>query len=330
MSVANGVMVVTIASGCASSRPRLGRIAMTVHVTESSAGVLAQLPAWVTLVRAPNPGPMTLDGTNTWVLRAPSGDAIVVDPGPLDEGHLAAVAGVGSVRTVITTHHHLDHTEGLARLLELCPSARVWRPVAEGGDSGEPSVLRQGGLELRCIPTPGHTADSVTLIGGVGDERVVLTGDTILGRGTTVIAEPDGDLGDYLASLRLLELLGPLPVLPGHGPALTDVGAAAAFYLRHRLARLDQIRAVLATGVTTAREVVEIVYADVDPALWPAAEASVRAQLAYLAAESAGADSTGARSTEARAAGAQSTEAQSAGAQSPGVGTTAAESRTAP
>src|SRR5690606_10424786 len=127
--------------------------------------------------------------------------------------------------------------------------------------------------------------------GGVGDERVVLTGDTILGRGTTVIAEPDGDLGDYLASLRLLELLGPIPVLPGHGPALTDVGAAAAFYLRHRLARLEQIRAVVATGATTAREVVEIVYADVDRALWPAAEASVRAQLAYLAAEAAAAES---------------------------------------
>jgi glyoxylase-like metal-dependent hydrolase (beta-lactamase superfamily II) len=263
---------------------------MTVHVTESSTGVLAQLPAWVTLVRAPNPGPMTLDGTNTWVLQAPSGDAVVVDPGPLDEGHLAAVAAVGAVRTVITTHHHPDHTEGVERLLELCPSARLWRPLAEAGDSGEPSVLRQGGLELRCIPTPGHTADSVTLIAGVGDERVVLTGDTILGRGTTVIAEPDGNLGDYLASLRLLELLGPLPVLPGHGPALTDVGAAAAFYLRHRLARLEQIRAVLATGATTAREVVEIVYADVDPVLWPAAEASVRAQLAYLAAESAAGD----------------------------------------
>jgi Zn-dependent hydrolases, including glyoxylases len=289
---------------------------MTVHVTESTAGVLAQLPAWVTLVRAPNPGPMTLDGTNTWVLRAPSGDAVVVDPGPLHEGHLAAVAGAGAVRTVITTHHHLDHTEGVERLLELCPSARVWRPVA--GDSGEPSVLHLGGLELRCIATPGHTADSVTLIGGVDDERVVLTGDTILGRGTTVIAEPDGNLADYLASLRLLELLGPLPVLPGHGPALTDVGAAAAFYLRHRLARLEQVRAVVATGATTAREVVEIVYADVDRELWPAAEASVRAQLTYLAAESGTAESTTAESGAPVATG-------SGAAESP-----AAESRTSP
>ena len=254
---------------------------MTVR-TESSATVLGQLPAWVTLVRAPNPGPMTLDGTNTWVLRAPSGEAIVVDPGPLHEGHLAAVAAAGDVRTVITTHHHIDHTEGVARLLELCPRAWLWRPTAEDGDPGESSRWSQGGLELRCIATPGHTADSVTLVGGVDDERVVLTGDTILGRGTTVIADPDGDLGEYLASLRLLELLGPLPVLPGHGPALSDCGVAAAYYLRHRLARLEQVRAARAAGATTAREMVEIVYADVDPELWPAAEASVRAQLAYL------------------------------------------------
>jgi glyoxylase-like metal-dependent hydrolase (beta-lactamase superfamily II) len=244
---------------------------------------LTHLPAWVALVRAPNPGPMTLDGTNTWVLRAPSGDAIVVDPGPLHEGHLAAVAAAGDVRTIITTHHHPDHTEGIPRLLELCPGAGRWQP--ETGDSS----LAMAGLELRSIATPGHTADSITLLGGVDDERVVLTGDTILGRGTTVIADPDGNLGDYLASLRLLELLGPLPVLPGHGPALDNCGTAAGFYLRHRLARLEQVRAACAAGAASAREVVQIVYADVDPALWPAAEASVRAQLAYLAESAASA-----------------------------------------
>lgn len=249
---------------------------MTGHVTQSPADPLDRLPAWVTHVLAPNPGPMTLEGTNTWVLRSPSGDAIVVDPGPLDEGHLARVAGAGHVRVVVTTHHHLDHTEGVDRLLELCPGARLWQPSTEEGS------LRVGGLELRSIATPGHSADSVTLVGGVGDDRAVLTGDTILGRGTTVVAYPDGDLGDYLDSLRLLELLGLVPVLPGHGPALTDCAAAAAFYLRHRLGRLEQVRAALAAGAGTPQEVVASVYADVDPALWPAAELTVRAQLAYL------------------------------------------------
>jgi glyoxylase-like metal-dependent hydrolase (beta-lactamase superfamily II) len=249
---------------------------MVGHVTGASAGLLSELPSWITLFRAPNPGPMTLDGTNTWVLRTPSGDGIVIDPGPLDQGHLAAVAATGDIRTVITTHSHHDHTAGLPRLLELCPRARVWQPSADEG------ALAQEGLELRAIATPGHTADSITLIGGVGDERVVLTGDTILGRGTTVVAYPDGDLRDYLQSLELLELLGPLPVLPGHGPALTDCAAAAAFYLRHRLARLDQVRAAVAAGAVSPADVVAAVYADVDRALWPAAELSVRAQLAYL------------------------------------------------
>jgi glyoxylase-like metal-dependent hydrolase (beta-lactamase superfamily II) len=217
---------------------------------------------------------MTLEGTNTWVLRSPGGDAVVIDPGPLHEEHLATVAAAGYVRVVITTHHHIDHTEGVERLLELCPAARVWQPDDDG--------LRLDGLELTGLATPGHSADSVTLVGGVGDDRAVLTGDTILGRGTTVVAYPDGNLGEYLASLRRLELLGSVPVLPGHGPALTDCGAAAAFYLRHRLARLEQVRAAVAAGASAPSDVVAVVYADVDPVLWPAAELSVRAQLAYL------------------------------------------------
>jgi glyoxylase-like metal-dependent hydrolase (beta-lactamase superfamily II) len=253
---------------------------MVGHVTESTAGLLAALPEWVTLIRANNANPMTLDGTNTWVLHVPGSDErIVVDPGPLEEPHLAAIAATGHVTTVITTHFHHDHTEGVPRLLELCPEARLW-------DAGAGETAWDG-LQVRPIATPGHTADSITLVAGVGDERVVLTGDTILGRGTTVVAFPDGDLGDYLNSLALLELLGALPVLPGHGPALTDCAASAAYYLRHRLARLEQVKAAVAGGAGTPAEVVEVVYADVDRVLWPAAELSVRAQLAYLERESA-------------------------------------------
>jgi glyoxylase-like metal-dependent hydrolase (beta-lactamase superfamily II) len=98
-----------------------------------------------------------------------------------------------------------------------------------------------------------------------------------------VVAYPDGDLGDYLDSLRRLGRLGAVAVLPGHGPALADCAAAARFYWEHRLARLDQIRAALAAGLTGAAEIVAAVYADAGRELWPAAEMSVRAQLAYLA-----------------------------------------------
>ncbi|MEU4478103.1 MBL fold metallo-hydrolase [Micromonospora sp. NPDC023966] len=252
-----------------------------------AAGALAdELPEWVTLVRAPNPGPMTLDGTNTWVLRAPGAEhAVVVDPGPADEEHLAALAAHGPVGFVLITHGHADHTEGAPRLSELlggAPVLAVDPAYTVGGPPLAPDAALDNGLEIRLLSTPGHTADSVCFLVGHGDERVVLTGDTILGRGTTVVAHPDGHLGDYLASLELLATYRGIPALPGHGPALADCGAAAEFYLAHRRARLDQVRAAVAAGATTAPEVVERVYADVDRSLWWAAEWSVRAQLEYL------------------------------------------------
>jgi glyoxylase-like metal-dependent hydrolase (beta-lactamase superfamily II) len=128
--------------------------------------------------------------------------------------------------------------------------------------------------------TPGHSSDSLSFV--LPD--AVLTGDTILGRGTTVVAHPDGVLADYLASLQRLRDLGHVAVLPGHGPELPDAQAAAQHYLDHREQRLEQVRAAVAAGAGTPRQVVEVVYADVDRVLWPAAEMSVRAQLDYLAA----------------------------------------------
>jgi glyoxylase-like metal-dependent hydrolase (beta-lactamase superfamily II) len=234
---------------------------------------LDRLPHWVTLVRADNPGPMTLDGTNSWILTTPGGRTVLVDPGPLDEEHLDRLVGY-QPSLVLVTHGHPDHVDGLPVLLDRLGGVPVWDRL--------PERRVFDGLDIQLLSTSGHTADSVSFRAELAGERVVLTGDTILGRGTAVVAYPDGDLGDYLTSLRLLAGFDSIPVLPGHGPALADCGAAARAYLDHREARLEQVRAALADGARTAREVVERVYAEVDPVLWPAAEATVRAQLAYL------------------------------------------------
>ena len=244
-------------------------------------------------VLAPNPSPMTLDGTNTWVLHEPgSAAAVVIDPGPLDEGHLRhvvdTVRGLGARVTVtLLTHGHLDHSEGAARFAGLTGSpVRALDPTLRLGEEGlvEGDVVRAGDLVVEVVATPGHTADSLSFL--VPADAAVLTGDTVLGRGTTVVAHPDGRLEDYLASLERLRAVADsgavTTVLPGHGPMLRNASAVLAGYLEHRRQRLDQVRGAIASGARTPREVVERVYADVDRALWPAAEQSVRAQLEYL------------------------------------------------
>lgn len=246
-------------------------------------------------VLAPNPGPMTLDGTNTWVLHEPGSDvALVVDPGPQDEAHLArvlgAVEGLGArVSEVLLTHGHLDHSEGAVRFAELAGSGvgvRALDPAYRLGSEGltEGDVVRAGDLEVRVVGTPGHTSDSLSFL--LTADASVLTGDTVLGRGTTVVAHPDGQLAAYLQSLQRLHELAATgavaTILPGHGPVLSDARAAIEAYQAHRAERLEQVRAAVAAGARTPRAVVEQVYADVDRALWPAAELSVRAQLEYL------------------------------------------------
>ncbi|MFB6842811.1 MBL fold metallo-hydrolase [Streptomyces sp. NPDC056361] len=258
-------------------------------------GLVASGPATARAVNvlAPNPSAMTLDGTNTWLLSEPGSDlAVVVDPGPLDEGHLRHVVDTAEklgkrVALTLLTHGHPDHAEGAGRFAELTGTAvRALDPALRLGDEGlgEGDVVTVGGLELRVVPTPGHTSDSLSF--HLPADRAVLTGDTILGRGTTMVAHPDGRLGDYLDSLRRLRSLtvddGVHTVLPGHGPVLEDAQGAVEFYLAHRAGRLAQVESAVAGGLRTAAEVVAHVYADVDRSLWPAAELSVRAQLEYL------------------------------------------------
>ncbi|MGV9848112.1 MBL fold metallo-hydrolase [Streptomyces sp. NPDC003442] len=244
-------------------------------------------------VLAPNASPMTLDGTNTWIVAEPDSDlAVVIDPGPLDDAHLKEVIAAAEragkrVALTLLTHGHPDHAEGAARFAELTrTSVRALDPALRLGDEGLElgDVITTGGLELRVVPTPGHTADSLSF--HLPADGAVLTGDTVLGRGTTLVAHPDGRLGDYLDSLRRLRSLtvddGVDTVLPGHGPVLNDARGAVEYYLAHRANRLAQVETAVEDGYGTPSEVVAHVYADVDRSLWPAAELSVRAQLDYL------------------------------------------------
>ena len=246
----------------------------------------APLPSWCTVVRADNPGPMTLDGTNTYVLQGRDG-LVVVDPGPLDEAHLRRVAGHGEVQLTLLTHGHPDHAQGARRFHQLTGAPVLARDPAQCVGSDEPlttdgETAGVAGLLIDVLHTPGHTADSVCFLVEVDGEQAVLTGDTVLGRGTTVVAHPDGALAPYLESLRRIVALGPVMLLPGHGPVRADAAALATEYLAHREQRLEQVRAAVAAGAETAADVVRVVYADVDEVLWPAAELSVRAQLDYL------------------------------------------------
>ena len=244
-------------------------------------------------VLAPNPSLMTLDGTNTWLIAEPGAEPVIVlDPGPDDAGHLdrvrATAAEAGQrIEKIVLTHGHPDHSAGARRLAELtgAPVLAVdpeYR-LGAGAGLGPGACVRAGRCELRVIETPGHTSDSVCLL--LEADGAVLTGDTVLGRGTTVIAG-DGNLGDYLRSLdrlrALADDLGLQALLPGHGPLLAQPAPTLDYYIAHRAERLAAVEAALGAGCRTVTDIVQRVYVDVNRALWPFAEWSVRAQLAYL------------------------------------------------
>lgn len=249
-------------------------------------GLLRPVTETASVLLCDNPGRMTLDGTNTWVLRGHGSDEmVVVDPGPDDrDEHIERLAALGPIPLVLISHRHEDHTGGIDRLVDL--TGAVVRSVGSGFQRGLGGALTDGevidaaGVRITVLATPGHTADSLSFL----LDDAVLTADTVLGRGTTVIDSEDGDLGDYLESLLRLRGLGHRTVLPGHGPDLDDLVAVADGYLAHRHERLEQVRSALRDlgEDATARAVVEHVYTDVDEKLWDAAEWSVQAQLDYL------------------------------------------------
>jgi len=257
-----------------------------------------------TRVLAPNPGPMTLDGTNTYVIRATgAGSVVVVDPGPEIADHLDRVEALGPIELVLLTHHHIDHSESAATI-----AARSGAPVRaadpalciDGAPLRDGEVVEAAGTRIVVVATPGHTADSLCFhlpedraTGAAHAFGSILTGDTVLGRGTTILARPDGSLRDYLHSLEILrDFRGADLVLPGHGPALPRLSDVAVEYIAHRRERLEQVAAALrALGIAPSRDeevvkrVTDAVYPNTHASVRFAAEASTYAQLAYLTSE---------------------------------------------
>jgi glyoxylase-like metal-dependent hydrolase (beta-lactamase superfamily II) len=248
-------------------------------------------------VLAPNASAWTLDGTNTWIVGHRDSACVVVDPGPLVGGHREAIEQRieergHRVAGVVLTHGHIDHSAGAPEFAKRHGVAvRAWDPRhttptpgkrdQQSLASGE--VIDIDGLAMSVLATPGHSSDSVCLL--VDD--IVLTGDSVLGRGTSLVAHPDGRLADYFASLnelsRLCSETEVSVLLPGHGPVISDPQRVVEYYISHRYERLSQVRVAVEGGAVSAREVVEVVYADVPREVWPAAEATVRAQLEFLA-----------------------------------------------
>ncbi len=256
---------------------------------------MSPLPRHVRLVRAPNPGPMTLEGTNTWLVGDPEqGPPLVVDPGPGVRAHQEAVleAAGGRLAGIVLTHRHADHSEGAADLARQAGCGiRAADPAYRLGPDGldEGAEIRVPGCTLTAHRTPGHTSDSCSLLlRGPDGAAWLLTGDTVLGRGTSVIAHPDGDLGAYLSSLDRLQRLvadaGVIGLLPGHGPQVDDPAGWLEHYRQHRQERLAQVRQALAGGAHTASAVVDLVYVGLDSSVRPAAEQSVQSQMDYLGA----------------------------------------------
>jgi glyoxylase-like metal-dependent hydrolase (beta-lactamase superfamily II) len=234
-------------------------------------------------VLAPNPGVFTLEGTNTWI--AGDGPTIVIDPGPADGDHVEAVLReAGGIEAILLTHHHPDHAPG-ARLLGDRTGAPVLAFDPDEGEErlGDAAVVRTRGAALTAVHTPGHTPDHVVFV--EADSGSMFTGDAVLGSGTSVIDPPEGNLRDYVASLRRMLDLAPPALYPGHGRVVTDGVAKLREYLEHRQEREREVLAGLAAGPRTPMELVPEIYAAYPREVYPIAARSVLAHLIKLEAE---------------------------------------------
>jgi glyoxylase-like metal-dependent hydrolase (beta-lactamase superfamily II) len=236
-------------------------------------------------VLAPNPGPMTLTGTNTYLVDDGAGHLAVIDPGPDEPHHVratleAAHARGGVITTILVTHRHLDHLPAATPLS--AASGAVLRghrdlpgvadPLADGERAFGPLVALQ---------TPGHTRESLSFWDA--DTRALFTGDLVLGSSTTIVDDRPGALTEYLASIERLLGLGPCTIYPGHGPMVEDGQARLSEYRAHRQLRIQQVVGYLRRGgQATVDQLVAAIYNDVPATLQPMAARNVRASLDYL------------------------------------------------
>lgn len=259
-------------------------------------------------LRAPNPGPLTGTGTNTYVLGAAA--RLVIDPGPDHDGHLQAILEEtgGNVAAILVTHSHLDHSSLVPRLkaatgaevLGFGPSgagqSAIMSDLARHGDIGgsegadpafapdaalaDNETFSRAGETLRALHTPGHFGNHLSFEW----RGALFSGDHVMGWATTLVSPPHGDLTDFMASCRRLAALDHQVYYPGHGDLIDNPADRLAELLAHRGGREAQIRAALANGPATARQLTEEIYTDVSESLWPAAERNVLAHLIDLTA----------------------------------------------
>lgn len=242
---------------------------------------------WVVGIRADNPGPFSLAGTNTWIVG--EGPAWLVDPGPDQPAHVDAVSDAierrGGLGGIALTHDHPDHCEALPRIAMLFPGVPI-------GAARAPARLQVGDRfarladgdrfgPLEALATPGHAPDHLSFLAG----RVAFTGDAVLGAGSVFVAPDPGALRSYLAALERLRDRRPAMLAPGHGPVVLDAGAKLAEYIAHRLDRERRLESALHSGCRTVEELLDAAWSDAPAALRPAAALTLAAHLDKLEQE---------------------------------------------